>query len=401
MNNRLTIQDLAGVLADKTGKKKSEAELFLRTIVSVVSDKIMLDKLVKIRGIGTFKVVLVESRESIHVNTKERFVIPEHYKFSFLPDRELKELVNEPFSFFEATELVDGVEFPDSEMEAQEENTGEKEKREEFTEDVIVEASDENVEKPSLEENLVEIKETKEEIIPTSIEEVSVNDIDVKQEDVAEVNTIEEKETKVPVVGDTVPIAQDLIEYIKKKDNTQITSNSFQEYMKWGAVFLLLIIIAIGGYLYIDFYFNSNKGRERTSMSVSKEKELKEKGENRKQLLFDTLENESSQEREEKPVGINNDEKEVVQYTTESKILAKEEIKAGDRLTLLALKYYNSKLFWVYIYEFNKDKIEDPNNIPIGTKIFIPVPELYGINAKDRGAVEKAAALQTQILSGK
>ena len=59
---------------------------------------------------------LVEKRESIHVNTGERFVIPEHYKFSFLPDKELRELVNKPFSFFETTELRENVDFTDMDV---------------------------------------------------------------------------------------------------------------------------------------------------------------------------------------------------------------------------------------------------------------------------------------------
>lgn len=99
MNNRLTIQDLAGLLAEYTGKDKNSSERFLREFIAVVSEGVYTDKLVKVKGLGTFKIIPMEKRESIHVNTGERFVIPEHYKFSFLPDKELRELVNKPFSF--------------------------------------------------------------------------------------------------------------------------------------------------------------------------------------------------------------------------------------------------------------------------------------------------------------
>lgn len=99
MNNRLAIQDLAGLLAEYTGKDKNSSERFLREFIAVVSEGVYTDKLVKVKGLGTFKIIPVEKRESIHVNTGERFVIPEHYKFSFLPDKELRELVNKPFSF--------------------------------------------------------------------------------------------------------------------------------------------------------------------------------------------------------------------------------------------------------------------------------------------------------------
>ena len=93
MNNRLAIQDLAGLLAEYTGKDKNSSERFLREFIAVVSEGVYTDKLVKVKGLGTFKIIPVEKRESIHVNTGERFVIPEHYKFSFLPDKELRELV--------------------------------------------------------------------------------------------------------------------------------------------------------------------------------------------------------------------------------------------------------------------------------------------------------------------
>ena len=113
MNSRLTIQDLAGLLAERTGKDRNSAEQFLREFIAIVSQGVFTDKVAKIKGLGSFKIVLVEKRESIHVNTGERFLIPAHYKFSFLPDKELRELVNKPFSFFETTELNEDVDFTD------------------------------------------------------------------------------------------------------------------------------------------------------------------------------------------------------------------------------------------------------------------------------------------------
>ena len=73
MNNRLAIQDLAGLLAEYTGKDKNSSERFLREFIAVVSEGVYTDKLVKVKGLGTFKIIPVEKRESIHVNTGERF----------------------------------------------------------------------------------------------------------------------------------------------------------------------------------------------------------------------------------------------------------------------------------------------------------------------------------------
>lgn len=86
--------------------------------------------------------------------------------------------------------------------------------------------------------------------------------------------------------------------------------------------------------------------------------------------------------------------------TQTPKVLAKVKIEPGSRLTLISLEYYGSKIFWVYLYEFNKSVIKDPNNVPVGTEIQVPAPEVYGIDRYSRASVDKAAARQTEILSG-
>lgn len=78
-----------------------------------------------------------------------------------------------------------------------------------------------------------------------------------------------------------------------------------------------------------------------------------------------------------------------------------EVIKKGSRLTSLALQYYGHKIFWVYLYQANMDSIKDPNNISIGTKIRIPAPSLYNIDAKDKSSKMRATALQKEILEKK
>jgi nucleoid-associated protein YgaU len=81
-------------------------------------------------------------------------------------------------------------------------------------------------------------------------------------------------------------------------------------------------------------------------------------------------------------------------------VLAKVKIEPGSRLTLISLEYYGSKIFWVYLYEFNKSEIKDPNNIPVGTEIQVPAPEVYGIDKNSRASVDKAALRQAEILNG-
>jgi hypothetical protein len=79
-------------------------------------------------------------------------------------------------------------------------------------------------------------------------------------------------------------------------------------------------------------------------------------------------------------------------------VIARVKLERGSRLTLLALKYYGNKMFWVYIYDFNKGKIgSNPDNIPAGTELQIPAKHVYGIDANNAASVEKARLLQSKI----
>ena len=94
-----------------------EAEAFVNSMFSVIRQGLEADRQVKIRGFGTFKVIDVEARESVSVNTGERVVIESHRKVTFTPDATMKELVNKPFSLFNTVALNDGVEFDDVDVE--------------------------------------------------------------------------------------------------------------------------------------------------------------------------------------------------------------------------------------------------------------------------------------------
>ena len=130
---RLTIQDIAVVLAEKSGLSKKDARQFVTSFFDVVQSGLQRDKLVKIKGLGTFKVIDVDARESVNVNTGERVLIDGHAKISFIPDAAMKELVNKPFSGFETVILNDGISFDDVAVEEEPEtqnNTNEEETNE-------------------------------------------------------------------------------------------------------------------------------------------------------------------------------------------------------------------------------------------------------------------------------
>ena len=116
---RLTINSLAKLLMQKHGLDKTEALQFLTAVFETVQYGLQKDKQVKVKGLGTFKVIEVEARESINVNTGERLLIESHSKITFVPDTAMKDLVNKPFSSFETVILNDGVNFDDMETASQ------------------------------------------------------------------------------------------------------------------------------------------------------------------------------------------------------------------------------------------------------------------------------------------
>ena len=115
---KLAIQEIAAVLVEKNGMEKREANQFVQAMFSLIQERLESDQTVKVKGLGTFKMISVEARESVSVRTGERVTISGHSKVTFTPDATMKELVNKPFSQFETVVLNDGVEFEDIKEEA-------------------------------------------------------------------------------------------------------------------------------------------------------------------------------------------------------------------------------------------------------------------------------------------
>lgn len=404
MNSRLTIQDLAALLAERTGKDRNSAEQFLREFIAIVSQGVFTDKIAKVKGLGTFKVVLVEKRESIHVNTGERFLIPAHYKFSFLPDKELRELVNKPFSFFETTELNENVDFTDLDVSA---DVEEKETEDESVEEVIPENEEEQV---------VESLQSTEEV-PEDTEKEELPE-EVEQEESASEEVVPEEVPNVPDIEDPAPEEtvdeQDISEEEPKEAPGQISSaNDFSDTdyqfedeepssSHWvrGLVIAGIVAIVVAGstFLYLNrsFFLGPEiptpvlTGRslpDQATAAVDTLHEVEAETDVEIEEIKDTVITEPSVATPEVPAKA-------------PEVLAKVKIETGSRLTLISLEYYGSKIFWVYLYDYNKAAIKDPNNIPVGTEILVPDPSLYGIDKYSRASIDKAAARQTEILSG-
>ena len=189
MSNKLSIQDLASAYAEKSGTDQKSALAFVKTVFEIVEEFISTDKVVKIKGFGTFKLISVSDRESVNVNTGERIVIAGHTKLSFTPDATLRDAVNRPFADFETTPINENTS-----IEAMEKLPSHNEAL----------PSEEGSEDDAEEQNLVVVEETVLEEpsspeSPTSYDESVETVASAEDERVGEDLQVETKEEAMPV----------------------------------------------------------------------------------------------------------------------------------------------------------------------------------------------------------
>lgn len=207
MNERLTIQDLTDLLAAKHSMTKKDAEAFVKEFFLLIEQALESENTVKIKGLGTFKLIDVDSRESVNVNTGERFQIKGHTKVSFSPDANLRDTINKPFAHFETVVLNENTVLEDTPIEeTEEEESGEEviptvipepiEPQSQPKEEVIVETNpEENIEQPQKEE---EPEEEKEEMSLTEIQPIVETQVVEPQAIVAEPQSVVVEPKTVP-----------------------------------------------------------------------------------------------------------------------------------------------------------------------------------------------------------
>lgn len=196
------IKDLARFLVEKHGIKLADAELFISLMTEIINEGVHRERQVKIKGLGTFKLTSVSSRESIDVNTGERIVIEGRDKLSFAPDNAMKELVNQPFSQFETVVVNDGVELEDEYKEQVEETAPAEEKKE-----IVEEKAVEEIELPREEpvEPIVVVSEMSAETMSVKEEkqEDKVQET-ISETNVSEVEQIETAQETIDTASDNV-----------------------------------------------------------------------------------------------------------------------------------------------------------------------------------------------------
>lgn len=236
---RLTIQEIAKVLVAKNGLEPSQANRFATELFAIIQERLEKNDLVKVKGLGTFKVITVDARESVSVRTGGRVMIEEHSKITFTPDATMKELVNKPFSQFETVVLNDNVEFDDLKEQPAD---GEFED----TKDDLTEAE------------LVQLEKDEEEPVVQQEEPVIQQQEPVVEEPLVEVEQPKETPAVAPLIEVTEATHEEKPEETPE-ETTDTLDNDVEEektnlLFKWvwmalGAI-CLVGISAVGGYYY-------------------------------------------------------------------------------------------------------------------------------------------------------
>ena len=261
---KYSITQLATILVKKNGISNDEALKFVTAIFDIVKEGLETDKLVKIKGFGTFKIIDVDPRESVNVNTGERVLINGHQKITFTPDSVMKEMVNRPFAQFETVVLNDGVDFSDidklsninenidkqeeTQEELQEIIQEEEEKKEEGKEEVHDITPQESSNNDDVVRNQTTISPTKE-LAETSTKETAEETSEQQIEEPAEkpIEETAEKMIEEPTDKQIEEPAEDPIEDFDKEENSH---NFTTILLSIASCLLLMAASAYIGYLY-------------------------------------------------------------------------------------------------------------------------------------------------------
>lgn len=414
MNERLTIQDLTDLLAAKHSMTKKDAEAFVKEFFLLIEQALESENTVKIKGLGTFKLIDVDSRESVNVNTGERFQIKGHTKVSFSPDANLRDTINKPFAHFETVVLNENTVLEDTPIEETEE--------EESGEEVIPTVIPEPIEPQSQPK-----EEEKEEMSLTEIQPIVETRSIEPQSVVVEPKTVPVEKKEI-ITAEEI-IEQELLRANLKPESTIVRSQEGKSEMEKGAevaqtaiqptpqknipdssvkekspvpyliTIIILVLLLCGGVVLFIYYpdlFSSSSDKNALDMPPVTTQPVKPEVQ-----LSDTIEQDSVKDIKPEtpktsitPTSVVPQKKEAVTPAkTENKVIrqqpstsvyldsasykitgtkTKYTVKEGETLTRVSLRFYGTKAMWPYIVKHNPDVIKNPNNVPYGTTIKIP-----------------------------
>lgn len=314
MNNKINTSDLVEMLVETYDRKL--ANNFVKEFQKTIIDGLERDKIVKINGLGTFKLTLIAERKSVNIQTGEAIIIPQHYKVSFIADNTIKTQLN---TISSDTEKIDPLK-------------------------KMVEQANE------INDILKDFNNKKN---PTENE-------DKKEDNEKQENNATTTEKKEP---------------IKETEKTPTGKN--YKWLIWLSLICLLIMIL--GFVYYLY-----------SEEINKLFQIEEP----------TIIEEVLEEKEPEPK-VEVEESVFTQPIDYSETITIETIRKGTRLAFFAKQYYGHPDFWIYIYEANKDIIENPSNILIGTQVNIPKLPAELIDTTNEEAINHAINLAKKIKNEK
>lgn len=375
MNEKLNIQDLIDLLAEKHGMGKKDAESFVKEFFLLVEESLEKDKYVKIRGLGTFKLIDVESRESVNVNTGERIEIQGHTKVSFTPEPSLKEVINKPFSHFETVVLNENTVLEDTLLEN--ENDDE--------EEVVQNSAEISTTDIAEKTDMAEITEKIVVVEQPSTEEIV---------ELAEVEMQEETDTSSQAIVEGGP--QTVKEEAVKEETADSKKEVADSAMKYFVGIVVFVVILCGGAVVFMYYPDLLETMTSKAIAEETSEPVVEKPANETTLVakdtvvpvrVDTMVEshsavakklETPKENVSRPATKKEQKKPAASFIPDSVgytivgTQATYTIKEGETLTKVALRFYGTKALWPYIVKHNPDIIKNPDNVPFGTTIKIP-----------------------------
>lgn len=385
MDAKLNHSDLSALLAKQAEISGAKAEVFTKAFFDIILEGLEQDGMVKINGLGTFKVTDVASRSSVDVNTGEKIEIKGHKKLTFLPADSLKEKVNQPFAMFEPVEIDESY-VDDSEEPVMNET--------EAQEDAIA-VEDTPVTTPCEKPVTVEEPAAAEEAEPAEDAEIPA----IKEEEL----TKEEETPAAKPVAEEVPAIEEAKEEAKETAAEPVSENPASEQpalkevknsypitepapaaaepttnRKRGVIYTLFIIaailVAVVIYLHPRLFGIVETGKETiTTVKTAPTKVVEE-------VKPDSVEVAAEQPIEEPYTFAMVDElavKSVGSITRGDTLLyvandtiATHTVAADETLVRISLKYYGDKRLWPYIVQYNK--LHDPNGLSKGMELLIP-----------------------------
>ena len=377
MNKKLTFPELAELLSVATNTSKRMSELALREMFAVISGKLLEGESVKIDGLGVFKVTEVNSRRSVNVNTGEAIEIPCHSKITFVADKRLAEAVNAPFASFESVVLDDDV---TADMLTAIDNAEPAEPAAESSEfSAFSEHSELSEPSEPATEPAAEPSELSEFSGPSELSEPAAEE---PAEPAAE--PVEEEDAQ----GGAIHVSQSGDDYYYDDDDDE----SWWQRHRTLKGFLMGVVAGAALYAAADFaikYYEDNRKVVSAETIEATDGEVVAAD----TLPSDTLSDKASPKDSLKPTAstpLESAKSTIMKQVTDT-------VTGSYFLTRMARRHYGNGHFWVYIYEENKGKISNPNNVRPGTVVVIPDAKKYGIDKDNPQSVEAAKRKEGEI----